>query len=123
MCDMLTCRDWRTIVTIMDGLENILRVGLNSFYSLIFGTCFLKIIVILYVCRVPKTLVSWIKLPVPLKNAEDWTRSSSFSLTTITPCTIRRTVLLTSSSQTRCVNKHKTKLLSRIIITNLNDTL
>jgi len=25
MCDMLTCRDWRAIITIMDGLENILR--------------------------------------------------------------------------------------------------
>jgi hypothetical protein len=26
LCDMLTVKDWRTIIVIMDGLENILKV-------------------------------------------------------------------------------------------------
>jgi len=25
LCDMLSCRDWRTIITVLDGLENILK--------------------------------------------------------------------------------------------------
>jgi hypothetical protein len=27
MCDLLVCRDWRTVVVILDGLENILKVS------------------------------------------------------------------------------------------------
>jgi len=29
MCDMLSCRDWRTIITILDALENILNCALE----------------------------------------------------------------------------------------------
>jgi hypothetical protein len=32
MCNMLSCRDWRTIITVMDGLENVLKVPLKNDY-------------------------------------------------------------------------------------------